>query len=58
MMKVKYIGISEGISLTENKIYECLGYESGFIRIIDDTEEDYLYDPVNFEILENNKGKE
>ena len=47
-MKVKYMGKSEGISLTENKIYQSLGYEHGFIRIIDDTEEDYLYDPDLF----------
>lgn len=52
-MKAKYLGKSEGISLTENKIYECLGLEHGFIRIIDDTEEDYLYDPNLFEILED-----
>lgn len=54
-MKVKYLGKSEGISLTENKIYEALGYESGFIRIIDDTEEDYLYDPERFEVLIESK---
>ncbi|WP_019134792.1 hypothetical protein [Kallipyga massiliensis] len=52
-MKVKYTGKDEGISLTNNKIYEALGYECGFIRIIDDTGEDYLYDPENFKILEN-----
>ncbi|WP_455257316.1 hypothetical protein [Peptoniphilus asaccharolyticus] len=51
-MKVKYLGKSEGISLTKNKIYEALGYESGFIRIIDDTEEDYLYDQELFEIVD------
>lgn len=52
-MKVKYLGKSEGISLTKNKIYESLGFEKGFIRIIDDTGEDYLYDPENFEIIED-----
>lgn len=51
-MKVKYTGKYEGISLTKNKIYETLGYECGFIRIIDDTGEDYLYDPENFIIVE------
>lgn len=39
----------------ENKIYEALGFESGFIRIIDDTDEDYLYEPENFVIIENEK---
>ena len=51
-MKVRYLGKSEGISLTENKIYESLGYESGFIRVVDDTDEDYLYDPDKFEVVE------
>ncbi len=50
--KARYLGKSEGISLTENKMYEMLGFESGFIRIIDDTNEDYLYDPDLFEIYE------
>lgn len=54
-MKAKYTGKDEGISLTKNKIYEALDYESGFIRIIDDTGEDYLYDPENFKILENDE---
>ena len=53
MMKVKYIKKSDGISLTKDKIYECLGYEQGFIRVIDDTDEDYLYDPDNFEIIDD-----
>lgn len=53
MMKAKYLGKSEGISLTENKNYEVLGFENGFIRIIDDTGEDYLYDPEKFEIIED-----
>jgi hypothetical protein len=47
-MKVKYIGKSQGISLTENKIYEALGYEHGFVRVVDDTDEDYLYEPSSF----------
>ncbi|MDK8133219.1 hypothetical protein QP813_08565 [Aerococcus urinae] len=50
--KVKYIGRSQGVSLTKNKIYEALGYEAGFIRVIDDTGEDYLYNPKKFQIIE------
>lgn len=46
-MKVRYIGQSFGVdSLTNGKIYECLGVEPPFIRIIDDSEEDYLYSPT------------
>ena len=47
-MKVKYIGESFGaVSLTSGKIYECTAYENGMLRIIDDSEEDYLYSVVN-----------
>ncbi len=45
-MKVKYIGPSFGDGvwgLTDGKIYECLGEEYGFLRVIDDEGEDYLY---------------
>lgn len=55
MMKVKYIRENWGISLTKNKIYEALGYEGEFIRIIDNTDEDYLYDPHDFVLIEDNK---
>lgn len=47
-MKVKYVGESFGVDgLTNGKIYECLGVESGMLRIIDDSEEDYLYSAIN-----------
>lgn len=43
-MKVRYIGESFGVdSLTNGKVYECIGIEDPFLRIIDDSEEDYLY---------------
>ena len=43
-MKVKYIGKSFGVdALTDGKTYECVGIEPPFLRIIDDSEEDYLY---------------
>ena len=43
MMKVQYIGESFGaVSLTSNKIYECLGVEldGNALRIVDDSEEE------------------
>ncbi|MEG2080437.1 MAG: hypothetical protein RRZ68_02620 [Oscillospiraceae bacterium] len=49
-MKVQYIGETFGaVSLTDGKIYECLGYEADFdmLRIIDDSGEDYLYSLLN-----------
>lgn len=50
--KVKYIGESWGISLTKDKVYDCLGVEPPFLRIIDDTEEDYLYPLEKFRRLD------
>lgn len=70
-MKVKYVGKSFGVeSLTNGKIYECLGIETGLIRIIDDSGEDYLYSPTKpaaldnpnlcgkWEIIEDNENKD
>ena len=51
-MKVKYINES-GFSLTNGKVYEVIAVEDGIYRIIDDTEEDYLFDPEEFEIVED-----
>lgn len=50
-MKVKYIGKSD-VSLTNGKIYSVLSVENGWYRIVDDTDEDYLFDPSEFEVLE------
>ena len=47
-MKVKYFGKSFGIdSMTDGKIYEVLEVDevSGALRIVDDSDEDYLYHP-------------
>ena len=46
-MKLKYIGPSFGVeSLTDGKVYICLGFEDGLLRIVDDSEEDYLYSVI------------
>lgn len=50
-MKVKYIGKSN-VSLTNGKVYDVLSVEKGWYRIIDDTDEDYLFSPEQFEIVE------
>lgn len=43
-MKVRYIGKTFGVdALTNGREYECLSVEDPFIRVIDDSEEDYLY---------------
>ncbi len=46
-MKLRYLGPTFGIeSLTNGKVYICLGFEEGFLRIVDDSDEDYLYSVV------------
>ena len=39
--KLKYVGKSFGaVSLTNNKIYDCVGYdEQGWVQIVDDSDE-------------------
>ena len=47
-MKLRYVGESFGaVSLTNGKVYECLGIDGGMFRIVDDSEEDYLYSIIN-----------
>ena len=56
-MKVKYIKESN-ISLTKDQIYEVISVEKGCYRIIDDTLEDYLFSPEEFEIIEYEKNED
>ncbi len=47
-MKVRYIGKSFGVdSLTDKKIYKVVEVDklTGGLRIVDDSDEDYLYHP-------------
>ena len=47
-MKVRYIGESFGVdSLTNGRVYDCVNIESGMLRIVDDSGEDYLYSATN-----------
>ncbi len=55
-MKVKYIRKSN-VSLTENQVYDVMSVEKGCYRIIDDTGEDYLFQPEDFEIIDDNIGQ-
>lgn len=51
-MKVKYICETD-YSLTNGKEYEVIGIEKGYYRIVDNSGEDYLFPPEEFEIIEN-----
>lgn len=50
-MKVRYIGKSDA-SLTNGRIYDVLSVERTSYRIVDDTNEDFLFLPEEFEIVE------
>ena len=52
-MKVKYIGENGSrFSVLNGKIYECIGKERDRDRVIDETDEDYLYPASEFEVIE------
>jgi len=51
-MKVRYLGKTEFLVLTNNKIYDVISVEKGWYRIVDDSGEDYLYPSNYFEIVE------
>ena len=42
----------ELISLTIGKVYDVLSIEKGWYRVVDDTDDDYLYPPSLFEIVQ------
>lgn len=50
-MKVRYLGETDFLVLTNGKIYTVLSIEKDWYRIIDDSGEDYLYSPELFEIV-------
>lgn len=50
-MKVEFLG-KTGVSLTNGEIYEVIAVENGWYRIVDNTEEDYLFSPDEFKIIE------
>lgn len=51
-MKVRWIGKTDFLVATHDKIYTVLSVEKEWYRIIDDSGEDYLYPPNLFEIVE------
>ena len=55
-MIVKYHGESSPVSLIDGKEYEVISIEKDWYRIVDETDEDYLYPPECFEIIEPNDG--
>ena len=55
-MKVRYLGETAVLELTHDKIYDVLSIEKDWYRVVDDSYDDYLYPPDEFEIVEPNDG--
>lgn len=51
-MKIKYTGETIPFALTKDKEYDVISVEKNWYRIVDDTNEDYLYPPEKFEIID------
>ncbi len=51
-MKVKYIGKSSPLGLLNGKIYDVISIEKDWYRIVDESEEDYLFPPELFEVVD------
>jgi len=52
-LKVRYTGETSSRGLTHGETYEVMSIEYGSYRIIDNTDEDYLYPDYAFEIVES-----
>ena len=52
MIKVKYTGTDDPLSLRNGKIYDARVLKKGWYGIVDETKEEYAYPPEQFEIIE------
>jgi hypothetical protein len=50
-MKVRFVGKTTPLGLTKGEVYSVMSVEKGWYRIVDGTDEDYLYPPELFEIV-------
>lgn len=51
-MIVKYIGEVDTLAFEKDKIYEVMSIEKGWYRIMTELDEDYLFPPRLFEVVE------
>ncbi len=54
-MKVKYIGKKDTIAFDREKVYEVISIERRWYRIMTELDEDYIFPPELFEIVEGNE---
>lgn len=50
-LKVRYIG-EDRVGIKTGKVYEVMSIEKGWYRIMTELDEDYLFPPELFEIIE------
>ncbi len=53
-MKVKYVSDFDTLALKKGKIYDVISVERGWYRIKGELEDDYLFPPNAFDIIEDN----
>lgn len=51
-MIVKYIGEVDTVAFEIDKLYEVMSIEKGWYRIMTELDEDYLFPPRLFEVVE------
>ena len=55
-MKVKYRGNYTKVAFEKDKVYDVISIERGWYRIMTELDEDYLFHPDEFEIIEPDDG--
>lgn len=53
-IKAKYLGKSSPLYCINGKVYNVIGKQCGYWRVVDEMEDDYLYSPNVFEVVEGN----
>ena len=51
-MKVKFLGKVKTLALEKGKIYDVISVEKGWFRIMTELDDDYLFPPEQFEVIE------
>lgn len=51
-MKVKYVGVKDTLAFERDKVYEVMSIEKGWFRIMTELDDDYLFPPEMFEVVE------
>ena len=57
-MKAKLIAETDLVALVQGKIYDVLSVERGWYRIMTELDEDYLFPPEMFELVDEEKDGE